>query len=173
MPHPLRIGLLGILVSLPHLATRFAKAQWTSNGFKKQPIFVPLIDAKKSINADVSELQVKTGPIQFIKHTSGSYLKVSFSIEKDTVADAPVLREKSELEIKSGTKVYYKKEGAIYQEKNHLFFVLALPSNFLKTLASEGISEILIDTRKVISLSKKETQQVKDRAAHLLSMQRL
>lgn len=151
MPHPLRIGLLGILVSLPHLATRFAKAQWTSNGFKKQPIFVPLIDAKKPINANVSEFQVKTGPIHFIKHTSASYLKVSFSIEKDTVekdtvADAPALKKKSKLEIKSGTKVYYKKEGAIYQKKNHLFFVLALPSNSLKTLASEGISELLIDT---------------------------
>mgnify|MGYP005847581973 CR=1 FL=1 len=173
MPHPLPIGLLGILVSVPYLTIRFAKAQQTSNEFEKQPIFVPLIDAKKPIDADVSKLEVKTGPIQFIKHTSGSYLKVSFSVEKDTVTDAPVLKKKSELEIKSGTKVYYKKEWAIYQEKNHLFFVLALPSHYLKTLASKGITEILIDTRTVISLSKKETQQIKDRAAHLLSMQQL
>lgn len=166
MPHSLFLRNAGIVLSFKLFFSSFLFSQ-NQISFEKKTLYVPLLDQKNKIEAEVAEIPVKNNSILFIKHNSNNYLKVIFSTQKDTVHTPPVEKYKAEMEIKSGNKSYYKKEYSIFQESNQLFFVLLLPTNYIKTLSTDGITEILIDNQTKISLSKKETKQIKETAAYL------
>ncbi len=138
--------------------------------FEEKSLFIPLIDLQNKVECKYLSLSHKEQNIYLIKHSSGHYLKVTFEQKKDTVFSHPIEKFKADIEIKSGTKSYYKKDWKVFQENNYLFFVLLLPPNYLKTtLANEGISEILVGNQSIITLSKKESQQIKEMANYLLN----
>lgn len=146
-------------------------AQDNTKAFQDLKIYVPLINTKESVPCKVLDYCKNKQCIQFIKHNQNNYLKVIFGAEKDTLFGTAVEKYKSEIEIQSGTKTYYKKEWSIFKETNQLFFVVLLPSNYLKTLSSDGITEILVNNQSVVSFSKKETRQIKDMATTILNNQ--
>jgi hypothetical protein len=134
-----------------------------------QDVFLPIVDTKNKIEVSFEEICQKSSCVQFLSHNKSVYLKTIFSITKDTLSVPPQEKYKTEIEIKSGNKTYYKKDWAIYQESNQLFFVLSLPSNYIKTLSLYGITEILIDNKPVIIFSKKETNKIKEISNYLLN----
>lgn len=168
MPHSVKLKNAGLLLLLffSYICSIFAQNQIIT---QKNYLYLPLIDIKNKVECDYVEIRSKNKFIQFITNNSNRYLKVFFSARKDTVQTSPIEQYKTEIEITSGTKSYYKKDWPIYQESNQLFFVLLLPSNYLKTLSTEGITEILISNKTEISFSKKESNQIKNIANFLLN----
>lgn len=163
------VWISSTLFFLNLLSPVFILAQSTLQ-FEEQSLFIPLIDSQNKVECKYLSLSHKEQKMYFIKHSSGHYLKVTFEQQKDTVFSHPVEKFKTEIEIKSGNKSYYKKDWKVFQENNYLFFVLLLPPNYLKTtLANEGISEILVGNQSIITLSKKESQQIKEMANYLLN----
>jgi len=134
-----------------------------------QSVFLPIVDAKNKIEVSLEEICQKSSCVQFLTYNKSFYLKTIFSITKDTLSLPPQEKYKTEIEIKSGNKTYYKKDWPIYQESNQLFFVLSLPSNYIKTLSLYGITEILIDNKPVIIFSKKENNKIKEISNYLLN----
>ncbi len=145
-------------------------AQQKKCQFEKQSVYIPLVDRQKPSEVLLYPISSKNLLLQFCIYSNQPYLKIIFSAEKDTVKTQPIEKFKSEIEIKSGTKVYYKKDWAIYQENNQLFFVLLLPANYIKTLLSDGITDILIDNKFSFTLSKKETKEIKAIANCLINI---
>ncbi|MCX7729566.1 MAG: hypothetical protein N2203_08860, partial [Bacteroidia bacterium] len=167
MPHVKSLLNVGVIVSLKlffYSPFLFPQNQVHS---EKRSLYLPLIDAKKKVESEVFETGSKNFVIQFIKYSQNIYLKVLFSQQKDTINTAPIEKFKTELEIQSGTKIYYKKEWSIFQENNQLFFVLLLPPNYLRTLSAEGITKVLIGHSTTLTLSKKETKEIKQIANYL------
>lgn len=144
-----------------------------SNGFSEQTVevYIPLVHPLDKVKCKSYRLCSKNKCIEFLKYASNFYLKVFFEITKDTLKSPPIELYKKEIEIKSGAKTYYKKEWPIYHEDHHLFFVLLLPTNYLRTLSTDGITEILVNNQSVVSFSKKETRQIKDMATTILNNQ--
>lgn len=169
MPHSRFYLNVGIAILIEFILCNVSIAQHSPIQSDKKYLYLPIVDAKNKIECTVIEQSSKNCTIQFVNHPPHLYLKVFFSPQKDTIQTPPVEKFKSELEIKSGTKSYYKKEWNIYQEGNQLFFVLLLPSNYLKTLSTDGITEIIIGNITTVSLSKKETQNIKQTATYLLN----
>ncbi len=132
--------------------------------FTIDSIYIPSI--KQNVLANIYTLKSKNIQLNFIKYQNQSYLKVIFETLQDTSYQI-IERFKSEIEIKSHSKLYYKKNYPIYAEKNQLFFLLLLPPNYIKTIISDGITEIIV-MQKNFKLSKKETSQIKDIAQCLL-----
>ncbi|RME19848.1 MAG: hypothetical protein D6799_00385 [Bacteroidetes bacterium] len=168
MPHFSLHLNVGIAILLDFVFCNYFTPQ-NSISSEKKNLYLPLIDTKNKLECSVIEHSSKTYTLQFLEHPPHIYLKVIFSYQKDTLTGPPLKKYRSELEIQSGNKSYYKKEWDIYQEGNQLFFVLLLPSNYLKTLSTEGITEIIIGNSATISLSKKETQNIKQIANYLLN----
>lgn len=135
--------------------------------FQKDSVFIPLLNNKSKVVVNSFKIYSKDNCIQFLNNPSYNYLKFIFSKEKDSIA-TPLLKFQSSIEIKSGKKSFYKKDWAIYQESNQLFFVLLLPLNYLKTLSEDGITEILVNEKIVANFSKSETNKIKQVANYLI-----
>lgn len=135
--------------------------------FQKDSVFIPLLNDKSKVVANTFKICYKENCLQFLNTSSYNYLKFIFSIEKDSLP-IPKLKYKSSIEIKSGRKSFFKKNWEVYQEFNQLFFVLLLPSNYLKTLSEDGITEILVNEKNIMNFSKKQTDEVKKVANYLM-----
>lgn len=133
--------------------------------FVQENVFLP--DINQNVPASAINLSDKNLYLKFIQYQKQSYLKVIFDTSSDST-DKITEKFKSEIEIKSNSKLYYKKDYPIYLEKNHLFFVLLLPPNYIKTLINDGITEIIV-LQKTFKLNKKTTKQIKETGVCLLS----
>lgn len=168
MPHfSLRLNV-GIATLLKFILCNYSIPQ-NSISSEKKDLYLPLIDTKNKIECTVIEHSSKTYTLQFLEYPPHLYLKVLFSHQKDTLTGPPIKKYSSELEIQSANKSYYKKEWNIYQENHQLFFVILLPSNYLKTLSTNGITKIIIGNTITLTLSKKETRKIKQTANYLLN----
>ncbi|GIV27051.1 MAG: hypothetical protein KatS3mg027_0865 [Bacteroidia bacterium] len=170
----LRTWVISFVINLGLFLSNFIIAQTkVSNGSSEQNIkaYIPLVNSSDKVECSSYELCQKDKCIQFLKYGSNIYLKVFFETTKDTLKSQPIEVYKREIEIKSGTKSYYKREWSIYHENHQLFFVLLLPTNYLKTVSSDGITKILVNNQEVISYNKKETQNIKDIANILINNQ--
>ncbi len=110
--------------------------------------------------------------IEFQKNKNSDKFLVIYFTKKgiDTSAiGIPQKKYNAEIEIHSGSKLFYKKDIPVYKEKDKLFFVLLLQINYLKTLTQDGITEIDINNKYKFILSKKEARRTKELANCLLN----
>lgn len=135
--------------------------------FQYQQSFLPPIADTTIYSHSIAITHEQSHSIQFHKVNQQTYIKVIYDKIKPNHHQCIQIRS-SELEIKSDTKSYYKKNIPIYQEADKLFFAIPLPPNYIKTLAEYGITEIIVDT-KTMHLHKKETNQIKQIAQCLLN----